>query len=596
MRAIILAAGYGNRMRPLTDTTHKTLLKIGDETVLSRIILNLLEVGVTRITLVTGYRADDLRAHLDQRFPGHAFDYVHNPDFRTTNNLASLHLALEAAPIDSDLLLIESDLVFHVNLLRRLLASPHENVALVDHHAPGMDGTVVTLDGTVITGVIPPHLQGRGFTFADKFKTLNIYKFSRDFSAGTFRESLAFYVRTLGHKSYYELILGVIIYLHAAEIHAEVIAGERWCEIDDPNDLDIARYAFDPACRTGILQRAQGGYWNYGVLDFCFLRNAFFPTPAVLSELQNAFKSVLGHYGSAQTVLDTKMAYYELCQPRRIVALNGLSQVYPWLARRFQGRRALVPAPTFGEYARAFPGADTYADGETGFDLDELETKTKSAEVVCLVNPNNPTGSLLRSDWIFDLATRHPEKTFIVDESFLDFSTEPSLLVRLAGEPRPNIVVLKSLSKSLGVPGLRLGWVQGGDDDFLRALRDSLPIWNLNAIAENFLEIILKHRDAIKASFVLTVAERDSLHKRLAQLPFVESIRDSAANFLLVRFRCSAECLEKKLQLLLGERNIHLKSCSAKFGGTAALARTAIGTPEDNQRLIEGLKHVFHDE
>jgi histidinol-phosphate/aromatic aminotransferase/cobyric acid decarboxylase-like protein/choline kinase len=596
MRAIILAAGYGQRMRPLTDSTHKTLLRIGDETVLARIILNLLEAGVTRITLVTGYRAEDLRAHLDQRFPGHPFDYVHNADFRTTNNLASLHLALEAAPIDSDLILIESDLVFDVNVLRRLLASPHANVALVDRHAPGMDGTVVTLDDTVITGIIPPHLQDRRFSFADKFKTLNIYKFSREFSSGTFRESLAFYVRTLGHKSYYELILGVIIYLHAALIHAEIVEGERWCEIDDPNDLEIARYTFDPSCRTEILRRAQGGFWNYGVLDFCYLRNAFFPTPAVLSEMENAFKSVLGHYGSAQSVLDTKMAYYQLCAPERIVALNGLSQIYPWLAGRFSGRRALVPSPTFGEYARAFPGAATYADGELGFDLSELESKTKTAEVVCIVNPNNPTGSILRSEWIFDLATRHADTTFIVDESFLDFSGEPSLLARLAGEPRKNIVVLKSLSKSLGVPGIRLGWAYGDDEDFVRALRESLPIWNLNSMAETFLEIILKHRNEIAASFTLNVRERDSLRDRLANLPFVESIQDSAANFLLVHFGCTAGRLDANLRNLLEERNIFLKSCTAKFGGNLALARLAIGTPEENARLVDGLQHVFHHE
>jgi histidinol-phosphate/aromatic aminotransferase/cobyric acid decarboxylase-like protein len=287
------------------------------------------------------------------------------------------------------------------------------------------------------------------------------------------------------------------------------------------------------------------------------------------------------------------MAYYQLCAPERIVALNGLSQIYPWLASRFQRRRALVPSPTFGEYARAFPGAATYADGERGFDLGELESKTKDAEVVCLVNPNNPTGSLMPSAWIYDLATRHGNTTFIVDESFLDFSTEPSLLARLAGEPRPNIVVLKSLSKSLGVPGIRLGWAYSDDADFVRALRESLPIWNLNSMAETFLEIILKHRNEIAASFTLNVRERDSLRDRLAKLPFVESIPDSAANFLLVRFGCTAKRLDENLRSLLEEQNIFLKSCTAKFGGNLALARVAVGAPEENARLLDGLRDVF---
>jgi histidinol-phosphate/aromatic aminotransferase/cobyric acid decarboxylase-like protein/choline kinase len=593
MIAVILAAGCGQRMRPLTQSIHKTLLPVGTETVLARIILNLLELEIREIAMVTGYRADDVRAHLEARFPELPIRYIHNPEYLKTNNLVSLHLAMESIEIDSDMILIESDLVFETNVLRRLVTSPHPNVAMVDRYAPGMDGTVVTLDGGVITGVIPPHLQGVNFSFQNKFKTLNLYKFSGAFCRDTFRNLLAFYATTNASKCYYELVLGVIIYLHSAQIHAELVEGETWAEIDDPNDLEIARYAFVPSIRSEVLERSHGGYWNYNVLDFCYLRNFFFPSPSVLSELKNSFETVIGQYGSSQSVLDTKMSYFQLCRPERIIALNGLSQIYPWLAEWYRGRRALVPSPTFGEYGRAFPNALSYPDGEAGFNPKEIERNLAAAEVVCFVNPNNPTGSLLPTSWIYRLASSHPKKTFIVDESFLDFSLESSLIEKMEQVPLSNLVVLKSLSKSLGVPGLRLGWIYSADPSFIRQVHAVLPVWNLNAVAENFLEIILKHRSDIETSFQLTRDARNLLKTQLSQLCFVEKTYESHANFLLVRFRCSPERLEANLQELVSERAIYLKGCQAKFGGRTALARVAVRRAADNQHLINSLQHVF---
>jgi histidinol-phosphate/aromatic aminotransferase/cobyric acid decarboxylase-like protein len=213
--------------------------------------------------------------------------------------------------------------------------------------------------------------------------------------------------------------------------------------------------------------------------------------------------------------------------------------------------------------------------------------------VICFINPNNPTGSLLRSSWIFGLARRYADKTFFVDESFIDFSGEPSLLGSLAQEPLPNVVVLKSLGKSLGVPGLRLGCAYSSNLDFIRRLRAVLPIWNLNALAENYLEIILKHQGEIAASYELNRQERDFLRTELARLSFVEKVSDSQGNFLLARFRCEPGQMETKLKTLVTERGIYVKDCTEKFGGQAALARVGVRRREDNERLLEGLRHIF---
>ncbi len=588
MNAIILAAGFGRRMRPLTDHTHKTLIEVGGETVLARIVKAVLDQDVADITIVTGYRAEDLQAHLAKRFPARKFNWVHNAAYATTNNIVSLHLAMEALPAGTDALIIESDLLFDPAILARLMANPQPNVAVVDRHRPGLDGTVVTVEDGLVTGIIPPHLQGARFDFSDKFKTLNIYKFGAEFCDRSLRRLLDFYVKAVSDNCYYELILGVMIYMGSGRIHAEIVGDERWEEIDDPNDLDVARFVFEPAGRRARLDAAHGGLWNYPVTDFHYLANVYFPSAAVRSELRNSLDGAIANYGSCQVILDTKLAYYLCCPAERVALLNGLAQVYPFLRERFAGRRALVPAPTFGEYARAFPEAETYADS-VGVDFAEVEAQAEGCDVVVFVNPNNPTGTWVETGRILAFARKHAGKTVIVDESFVDFSRHASVQDSLEAEPLANVVVLKSLGKSLGAPGLRLGYVYANDAELLRDLRSWLPVWSTHSLAEIFLEVILKHRGDIERSFRQTRADRDALAEALARHPAVERTWPSEGNFILARLALPAERLGVLLDALLDRHGLYLKDVSAKLNPPGAWVRVAVRTPEDNARLLAAL-------
>ncbi|MSR84040.1 MAG: aminotransferase class I/II-fold pyridoxal phosphate-dependent enzyme [Candidatus Latescibacteria bacterium] len=484
MKAVIPAAGYGNRMRPLTDTRHKTLLEVGGRTIIGRIIDGLLETGVARILVVTGYRAEELARHLETHHPEVAFQFVRNLRYRETNNIFSLALAFEHLELDEDLLLIESDLVCEASVFARIVASPYPDVALVDRYHTGMDGTVVTLADGIVTSVIPPHLQAGDFSFADKFKTLNIYKFSQEFCRSSFRHLLTYYAQTIDDNCYYELILGILIYLQKAVIHAEMIGDEQWAEIDDPNDLRVAEFLFSPLNRRRLLEESMGEYWSFedDFTDFCFLPNMYFPTPSMLAELRNNLIRLVQNYGSNQEILNWKLALFLLCSPERVQVLNGLSQIYPLLASHYAGQRILLPSPTFGEYRRSFSAHTVYHD-RPGIDLDELAARAADAEVVVIVNPNNPTGTTLPAEWILHLARTLPDTAFLVDESFISFSTEPSLVPSLERDPLPNVVVLTSLSKTLGVPGVRLGYVYSCDERLNTEITSALPIWNLNSLA-----------------------------------------------------------------------------------------------------------------
>ena len=112
MKAIILAAGYGNRMRPLTDHVHKTLLTVAGQTIIGRIMDGLVDNGIRDLVVVTGYRAEELTRYLSANYPHLSIQYVHNERYRETNNIYSMALAFEHTVIDDDLVLIESDLIY----------------------------------------------------------------------------------------------------------------------------------------------------------------------------------------------------------------------------------------------------------------------------------------------------------------------------------------------------------------------------------------------------------------------------------------------------------------------------------------------------
>lgn len=591
MRAIILAAGLGRRMLPLTRTVPKGLLPIGDSTILGRIVDGLIDVGAAEIVVVTGHLAETVRGFLAERYPGVAFRYVHNARFEETNNIVSLAMALDALPDDDDVMVIESDVLFDPVLLRRL-AARRQNCALVDRYRPGMDGTVVAVEGGVVTGVFPPHLQGEDFVYGDKYKTLNVYYFTGEFCRRAFRPLLSCYANLIDAHSYYELVLGMLVNMQRERIFAEVVDGESWSEVDDPNDFQVARFVFEPERRREILERTQGGHWNFSVLDFTFLRNMYFPTDAMLASMRQALPQLVRSYGSAQVVLDEKLAALLYTAPGRVRLLNGASQLFPLAAELFAAERPLYPAPTFGEYPRWLGAGATYPD-TPGVDLDALEARAGAADLVVVVSPNNPTGTTLPTERLHALIARHPATRFLVDESFADFSDETPLLRRLEAAPLPNVVVLASLSKTLGVPGLRLGYVYTWDEALHAALGRRLPIWNANAQAEYFLELCLKFRGELAASFVQTARDRAAFAAQLAAQPFCRAVHASGGNFLLVELTGDDPArAARAAEELLRRHRIYVKDVSARLSPPRPRLRLGVRLPDENQRLIAALAEI----
>src|SRR5689334_235120 len=120
MQAVILTAGQGRRMEPLSRTCHKALLEIGGATILGRAMDSLLAAGVGPVTIVTGYRGDDIAEFVTGRYPDADVRFVHNDRYDVTNNIVSLALALDTIDYDDDVILIECDLLFEPYVITEL--------------------------------------------------------------------------------------------------------------------------------------------------------------------------------------------------------------------------------------------------------------------------------------------------------------------------------------------------------------------------------------------------------------------------------------------------------------------------------------------
>ncbi|AXE20954.1 class I and II aminotransferase [Runella rosea] len=589
MKAIILCAGYGNRMSPLTNGTHKTLLKVGSETIIDRILNSLNNNNILKVVIVTGYLDQQLKRHINENHKNLIVEYVHNNRYRETNNIFSLALAFEQTLIDDDILLIESDLIYNKHVLNQAINSNYENVALVSPYKIGMDGTVVQLSSQKIVNIFPPHLHDENFNLFDKFKTLNIYKFSKEFCQKEFKKLLIHYARSVDDNCYYELILGIIIYMQRQDVFAEIIDNNDWFEVDDPNDLENALFQFNTDERINILNKNFGGYWHFDIIDFCFIRNVYFPSKSVMAELKNHMPNLLQNYGSKQRNLNQKLSYVLQYSSENLIALNGASQIYPILKNIWRDKKGLIPNPTFGEYYRIFNNFETY-DITLEFKKEEIRSKIEGSEVVVFVNPNNPTGSIIESNIIWKLVNTYPNKKFIIDESFIEFSNEKSIISLLETEPKNNVIVIRSMSKSYGLPGIRIGFVYTTNTELSKTISDEIPIWNMNSIAEFYLEIILKNKRSLKQSFEQTKTDRDVFIEKLKTIPYLKNVFDSHSNFILFEISKENDMIANLDDILLNKHNIYIKNVSSKFKNNNYYFRVAVRLPQENELLINALK------
>lgn len=602
MQAIILAAGMGRRLGEYTRDNTKCMLPVNGERLIDRVLGQLSQLGLSRVVIVVGYKGQNLIDYIGHRYDDRLkIEYVNNPVYDKTNNIYSLSLAKDKLQED-DTLLIESDLIFDDSLFRMILDNPYPNLALVDKYETWMDGTMVRIDeDNNIVNFIPK----KAFKYKDVdsyYKTVNIYKFSREFSQNKYVPFLDAYSKALGNNEYYEQVLRVITLIDNAELKALPITnGAKWYEIDDVQDLDIAETLF--ADKDEFMYRYNmrfGGHWRFPkLLDFCYLVNPYFPTAHIKDELRANFDILLSEYPSGMYVNSLIAAKYFDIRQKYTVVGNGAAELIKSLMERVEGRIGVV-YPTFQEYPNRKEQTEiigfTPDNADLTYTADDLIRfyVDKQLSTLLLINPDNPSGNFIPIVDVLRLATWCKERGifFVVDESFVDFSEDfrnNSLLHNEILLAYPNLAVMKSISKSYGVPGLRLGILASSDEALINWMKHDVSIWNINSFAEFYMQIFGKYQKDYDRACQKFIAERERFMARLTDIPFLRVI-PSQANYFLCQITKKYTSEELTRRLLM-DFNILIKDCDNKDGlKNKNYVRIAVRDQKDNDTLVEALK------
>ena len=592
----------GRRLGELTKENTKCMVPVNGVTLIDRLLGQLSGLKLNRVVIVVGYQGQKLIDYIGNRYDDKLkIEFTENPIYDKTNNIYSLSMVKDKLQED-DTLLIESDLIFSDRFFPMILENPYPNLALVAKYESWMDGTMVRLDEEQH---IVNFISKDAFDYSDVdsyYKTVNIYKFSKDFLQHKYVPFLDAYTKAVGNNEYYENVLRIISLLNSHNMKALPVGNEKWYEIDDKQDLDIAEALF--ADDKDVIRKyygRYGGFWRFPqMLDYCYLVNPYFPSKRMKDELRSNFDTLLTEYPSGMKVNTLIASKCFGVSEQYIVPGNGAAELIKVLMEDVEGKTGFI-RPTFEEYPNRFDKSlqVTYTpqNEDYRYTADDLMNYfgDKDIKTLMLINPDNPSGNFIPKADVLRLAKWSEERNIrlVVDESFVDFSVDyktNSLLSDEILEAYPHMAVMKSISKSFGVPGLRLGILASANKELIAHIKKEVSIWNLNSFAEFFMQIYNKHeKDYLKACDKF-LAERDDFEKGLRTIPYLR-VMPSQANFFLCEVLPPYTATEIVVYALR-QHNILTRDCSLKPGlnPNKQYMRIAVRNHEDNTRLVEALK------
>ncbi len=240
----------GKRLGEYTKNNTKCMVPVNGVPLIDRLLRQLNGLRLKRIIIVVGYEGQKLIDYINVNYSNLNIEFVFNHVYDKTNNIYSLALAKDKM-IEDDTILVESDLIFEDGMFELLVNNPFPNLALVAKYETWMDGTMVRIDdNNNIVNFVPKSAFNYGDT-PNYYKTVNIYKLSKEFAATKYIPFMEAYLVAVGNNEYYENVLRVLSFLNPGELKALPITNEKWYEIDDKQDLDIAEVLF--ADETNIL-------------------------------------------------------------------------------------------------------------------------------------------------------------------------------------------------------------------------------------------------------------------------------------------------------------------------------------------------------
>ncbi|WP_027334423.1 aminotransferase class I/II-fold pyridoxal phosphate-dependent enzyme [Mycoplasma elephantis] len=601
MKAIILAAGTGSRLKNITNNKTKSMVKINDISLIERMLTILDKKNFSKIVIVVGYKADEFKQFIKKININTKIEFIENIHFNKTNNIYSYYLAKKEA-IEEDLILLESDLIFDEKIIDLLIEDKEQNLILVDKFKPWMDGTCLEINKDC---KIKNFIDKSKFLFSkanNYFKTINIYKFGKNFSKNVYFPYLEKYMEKYGKNDYYESVLENIVIDQPNILKAKIINNsDKWYEIDDEQDLEIAESIFSNGeKKLTKFQLRYGGYWRYPkLIDFCYLVNPYFPTPKMIDEIKYNFLNLISQYPSGINVNSNLCAKIFNIDKEHIVVGNGAAELIKIVIEDLEGNAGFI-RPTFEEYPNRFKKLNPvpYYPNNNNFAYDANAIinffNDKKLKVFILINPDNPTGNYISKEDVLKIAkwTKDNNIFFVYDESFADFATEENntLINDEILNEFNNMIVIKSISKSYGIPGLRLGILASSDEKIIKKIKKSISIWNINSFAEYYLQIYEKYKKDYDLAIKKIKKSRTTFVNKLKKIDQFRVI-PSEANYVTIEL---LKGTSKDFCIEMLNHNIFIKDLTPKILNTKKQwIRVAIRDDSDNGTFIKNVQAFF---
>lgn len=336
------------------------------------------------------------------------------------------------------------------------------------------------------------------------------------------------------------------------------------------------------------------------IIDFSASINPLGCPDVVRKAVMEQFNDIQHYPDSQCTDLRKTIAEKIPCNESNVIVGNGSNELFYLIPRALQPEKGVLLQPTFGEFKDAFSNSNIDVAEIINNDIDfpVINTnisKLKSVDggMVFLCNPNNPTGQLTRKDNIIELVDDNPNRLIVIDEAFMDFVEDDEKYSVIKDAPlMDNLIVVRSLTKFYGFPGLRLGYLITNEPIVNKLMRYKEP-WTVNSIAQvagmaaiNDDEFTVNTRQYVSGEKAFLF---DGLKRIKGILPFKPTV-----NFILIRI-VDSRITSSVIQNLLLKHNILIRDCSNFVGLDESYFRVAVKTREDNRKLLSALQLVMDD-
>lgn len=578
------------------------MIEINGVKLIERLLKQLDLLSLERIIITIGNQNEILENLISSFGLNTNIDFISSCESLEKGDVYSLYAARDYL-CEMDTLIINTNLILDYEILSDVVKDNNENLVVIDKYKSWMTGKTAILNNENEIVGIENKYNLNSLALKDSYKLVGLYKFSKTFLKKLCLPILELYSRLSCDTISIENLLGCMFESNDIAIGTYLIKNNYWYSINDIQDIDLASTLFssDDNYVAEKMFGSWGGYWRYPqYLDYFYLVTPYYPTKPLVDEIKANFENLLYHYPSGMKVNSLLAAKEFDINQDNIVVGNGAAELIKSIMSTIKGRTGFIK-PTFEEYPNRLPEEEhivfNVVSDDFSYSAEDIINYFYDKEIknLIVVNPENPSGNYIEKKSMKKLLnwTKANNIKLIVDESFVDFVDEenPTLIKQDVLDEYSNLYVVKSISKSYGVPGLRLGILASSDRETISWMKKDVSIWNINSFAEFYMQISNKYHKDYERALKLFREERKSFQQDLSEIEDLRII-PSQANYIMVELLNGIDAEWLKCKMLKDEK-IFIKTLEKKINNGKHYLRLAIRNHSDNTQFIYALKKVL---